>query len=117
LFVGAWDSVVIGVREDIKHATSSDGVLVEGDGDIQVSAFQDGQTLVRIYARFAVAIATPLEADGTRAICRHFDDAGGGTRNPRRLAGWAQDPWTLKPFNVLFPAKKALEQTRPMPSR
>ena len=40
-------------------------VLVDEAGDIQVSAFQDDQTLVRIYARFAVAIATPLKADGS----------------------------------------------------
>jgi hypothetical protein len=39
--------------------------LVDEEGNVQVSAFQDDQTLVRIFARFGVAIATPLKADGS----------------------------------------------------
>jgi HK97 family phage major capsid protein len=64
-FVGDWSNLVVGIREDINFATSNDGVLVDEEGDIQVSAFQDDQTLVRIYARFAVAVATSLKADGS----------------------------------------------------
>jgi hypothetical protein len=64
-FVGAWENLVIGVREDLNVAISKEGVLVDEEGDIAISAFQDDQTLVRIYARFGVAVATPLKADGS----------------------------------------------------
>jgi hypothetical protein len=58
-FVGAWENLVIGVREDVNVAISKEGVLVDEEGDIAISAFQDDQTVVRIYARFGVAVATP----------------------------------------------------------
>jgi HK97 family phage major capsid protein len=64
-FVGDWANLVIGIRQDINYATSNDGVLIDEEGDIQVSAFQDDVTLRRIFARFAVAVATPLRADGS----------------------------------------------------
>jgi hypothetical protein len=35
-------------------------------GEILVSAFQDDQVLCRIYARFGVAVARPLSAEGTQ---------------------------------------------------
>jgi hypothetical protein len=56
---------VIGIRQDINYATSNDGVLIDEEGEIQVSAFQDDVTLWRIFARFAVAVALPLKADGS----------------------------------------------------
>ena len=64
-FVGGWENLLIGVREDVNFAISREGVLVDEDGNIQVSAFQDDQTLVRVYARFGVAVARPLKADGS----------------------------------------------------
>ena len=63
--VGGWENLVIGIREDINFTVSRDGVLVDDEGQIQVSAFQDDQTLVRVYGRFGCAIGRPLAADGS----------------------------------------------------
>jgi hypothetical protein len=63
--VGGWSNLVIGIREDVNFTISRDGVLLDDDGNVVVSAFQDDMTLVRVYARFGVVIARPLAADGT----------------------------------------------------
>jgi HK97 family phage major capsid protein len=63
--VGDWTNLVIGVRQDINFDISTDGVLVDSGGAIQISAFQDDQTLVRVTFRAACALATPLQADGS----------------------------------------------------
>jgi hypothetical protein len=63
--VGGWENLLVGVREDVNFAISRDGVLLDDEGNIVVSAFQDDMTLVRVFARFGVAIARPLAADGS----------------------------------------------------
>lgn len=63
-FVGAFENVVIGVREDLNYAVSRAATLVDDAGVIQVSAFQDDCVVVRIFARFACTVAKPLGADG-----------------------------------------------------
>jgi hypothetical protein len=63
--VGDWTSLVIGVREDINFDVSNDGVLADPDGTIQVSAFQDDQTLIRVVFRAGAVLAKPLQADGS----------------------------------------------------
>lgn len=64
-YIGGWQFVLVGVREDVTFGISKDGVLVDDAGEIVVSAFQDNMTLVKIFARFGLAIARPLTADGT----------------------------------------------------
>ena len=49
--VGDWAQLVIGIREDITYELSTDGVLVDPGGVIQVSAFQDDMTLLRVHLR------------------------------------------------------------------
>ena len=63
--VGDWSQLVIGVREDINFELSNEGVLADPAGDIQVSAFQDDMTLIRVVFRAGCVLATPLQADGT----------------------------------------------------
>ena len=63
--VGAWENLLVGIREDIRFDVSEEGVLVDDAGVIQVSAFQDDMTLVRIYMRLGVVIGTPVKADGS----------------------------------------------------
>jgi hypothetical protein len=46
----------VGVCEDVTVDVSKDGVLLDDAGAVQVSAFQDDQTLVRCHARFGVAL-------------------------------------------------------------
>ena len=63
--VGDWSQLLIGVREDINFDISNDGVLADPDGVIQISAFQDDQTLIRVVFRAGCVLAKPLQADGT----------------------------------------------------
>ena len=63
--VGDWSHLVIGVREDITFDLSTDGVLANPAGDIQVSAFHDDMTLVRVVFRAGCVLAKPLQADGS----------------------------------------------------
>jgi hypothetical protein len=63
--VGAWEYLVIGIREDISIELSSEGVLLDDTGAIQVTAFQDDVTLARVHMRVACVIGTPMKADGS----------------------------------------------------
>jgi capsid protein len=61
--VGAWEYVVVGVREDIDFVSSRDGVIVDGDGAVLVSAFQDNQTLFKAWMRVGLAVGKPIGVD------------------------------------------------------
>lgn len=60
--VGGWQYLAIGIREDITFGRSTDGVLLDDDGNIIASAFQDNVTLVKVYARLGCAIGMPSRA-------------------------------------------------------
>ena len=81
--VGDWSHLVIGVREDINFDLSNDGVLANPAGDIQVSAFQDDMTLVRVVFRAGCVLAKPLQADGPGR--RRPSRSPTGPRRPRGL--------------------------------
>ena len=68
--VGAFEYLVIGVRQDITVETSRDGVLTDASGKVIVSAFEQDVTLVRAHARFACAIGRPIGPDGSGPIIR-----------------------------------------------
>jgi HK97 family phage major capsid protein len=57
---GDWDSLLVGVRQDITYDLSTDGVVVDNAGVVQVSAFQDDQVLMRVHARFGCVVAQPV---------------------------------------------------------
>jgi HK97 family phage major capsid protein len=60
-FTGAWEYLNMGVRQDIRFETSTDGVIVNNAGTaIEVSAFQDNVTLMKVFARFACVISRPV---------------------------------------------------------
>jgi capsid protein len=61
--VGAWDHVIVGVREDIDFATSRDGVITDVDGSVTVNAFQDNQTLFKAWMRVGLVVGLPHGAD------------------------------------------------------
>jgi HK97 family phage major capsid protein len=63
--VGDWSKLLVGIREDITIDLSQEGVLLNPDGTIAVSAFADDMTLMRIYTRVGVAIGTPGKPDGS----------------------------------------------------
>lgn len=85
--VGDWTQLVIGIREYISYELSTDGVLVDPGGAIQVSAFQDDMTLLRVHLRVAAAVAQPVGPAGTPVVGFEFADwTTTGTRARRRTS-------------------------------
>jgi HK97 family phage major capsid protein len=66
--VGGWQYLQIGVRQDITVDISTDGVLLNPDDTIAVSAFQDDATLIRCHARFGCAVGKPVQPDGSGVV-------------------------------------------------
>jgi hypothetical protein len=64
-FIGDWSKLIVGVRQDVTFDLSTDGVLLNTDGTIAVSAFQDDLALMRCYIRVGVVLGTPVKADNT----------------------------------------------------
>jgi Phage capsid family len=65
--VGDWTKLLVGIREDISFDLSDSAVLTDGAGTIVVSAFEEDVTAMRAYMRVAVAIAQPVQPDGSGA--------------------------------------------------
>jgi HK97 family phage major capsid protein len=60
-FTGNWQYLAMGVRQDIRFETSTDGVIVNAAGTtVEVSAFQDNVTLMKVWARFACVVTKPV---------------------------------------------------------
>lgn len=59
LIAGGWKYLLVGVRQDIRYQFSTDGVIADDDGKIIVSAYQDNQTLLKVWARFGCVIVLP----------------------------------------------------------
>jgi HK97 family phage major capsid protein len=59
-FTGAWRNLIVGVRSDIRYQLSTDGVIADDQGRVTISAYQDNVTLMKVWARFAVAILHPV---------------------------------------------------------
>jgi HK97 family phage major capsid protein len=57
---GAWDYLVIGVREDIRFRIDPSGVIADAAGVVQVSGFQDNVVPCKIWARFGCTIIKPV---------------------------------------------------------
>lgn len=57
---GAWRYLMLGVRQDIRYAMSTDGVILNPDGTVAVSAFQNNVTLMKVWARFGAVIVKPV---------------------------------------------------------
>jgi hypothetical protein len=65
--VGDWTKLLIGIREDISFDLSDSATLTDGAGNVVVSAFEQDVTAMRAYMRVAVAIAKPVQPDGSGA--------------------------------------------------
>ena len=57
---GAWNNLVIGVRQDIRFEMSTDFVIADATGKVLVSGFQDNQTALKVWARYGAAILHPV---------------------------------------------------------
>jgi Phage capsid family len=63
--VGGFDSVLVGLREDLTYSRSEDAVITDAAGSVVFNAFQQDSIILRCYWRIALAEATPLGAAGT----------------------------------------------------
>jgi hypothetical protein len=66
--VGDWTKLLVGIREDITFELSSDAVLTDGAGNVVISAFESDVTAARCFMRVAVAIAQPVQPDGSGVV-------------------------------------------------
>jgi hypothetical protein len=57
---GAWDYLVIGVREDIRFRIDPSGTIADDAGKVLVSGFQDNVVPCKIWARFGCTIIKPV---------------------------------------------------------
>lgn len=58
---GAWEYLVIGVRQDIRFRIDPSGVIASPDGQqVLVSGFQDNVVPAKVWARFACTIVKPV---------------------------------------------------------
>ena len=62
--VGDWSKLLVGIRSDLRYELSTDGVLLNADNTVAVSAFAQDMTLLRVYARIGVAIGIPVGPGG-----------------------------------------------------
>jgi Phage capsid family len=65
--VGDWTKLLVGIRQDISFDLSDSATLTDGAGNVVVSAFESDVTAMRAYMRVAVAIAQPVQPDGSGA--------------------------------------------------
>ena len=65
---GHWPSLIVGVRQDIRYETSSDGVIADASGKVILSAFQQDMVLMRVYMRVGIVVAAPMQPDGSAAV-------------------------------------------------
>jgi HK97 family phage major capsid protein len=59
-FTGAWSNLVIGVRSDIRYDMNPAGVIADDQGAVIISGWQDNTTPLKVWARFACVIVTPV---------------------------------------------------------
>jgi HK97 family phage major capsid protein len=96
-FVGGWRYAILGVRQDIRFETSRDATIVDENGAVIVSGFQDNVTIMKCWARFAFGIVmpgTPRNPDGANPFVKAtvVGAATGGGNGGSGGAGGASAP-------------------------
>lgn len=71
LLVGDWSKAIIGMRQDITFSMSDQGVIVDDDGKVIYSAFQQDGKIMRVVMRLAFATANPVTVLNTNAGTRY----------------------------------------------
>jgi HK97 family phage major capsid protein len=66
--VGAWQYLLVAVREDLTVEFSDSAVLTDASGGIVLSAFESDQTVGRFRMRLGVLLGKPVAPDGTGVI-------------------------------------------------
>lgn len=62
--VADFSQVLIGMRQDMRWDASNSGVIVDDDGKVVMTAFQEDTTIFRFVARLGYALAETPNADG-----------------------------------------------------
>ena len=57
---GAWNNLLIGVRQDIRFAMDPNAVIADDDGKVIISGFQDNTTPMKVWARFGCVVIKPV---------------------------------------------------------
>lgn len=78
-FTGNWNSLIIGVRQDIRFELNRAAVLADDEGKVVISGFQDNMTPLKVWARFACVIVEPA----TRRMPEGADPFAVATLAPR----------------------------------
>lgn len=60
LIAGQWNCGILGIRDDVKGELFREGVIQDGNGAIQFNLLQQDMVAMRFTARFAFAIANPV---------------------------------------------------------
>ena len=60
IIAGAWDLLIVGVRQDITVDTSTEGVITDASGVVLVNAFQHDQVLMRVFMRLGYVVGQPV---------------------------------------------------------
>ena len=72
--VGAWEYLLVGLREDIAFDVSTEAIIQDGTGAIIANTFQDNLTALKCYMRVGVAVGQPLGTGGTAVVPFEFAD-------------------------------------------
>jgi HK97 family phage major capsid protein len=59
-FTGAWQYLLIGVRQDIRYSMDPSAVIADDAGAVVISGWQDNVTPLKVWARFACQIIRPV---------------------------------------------------------
>jgi hypothetical protein len=57
---GDWQALIVGVRQDIRYNMDPSAVIADDAGKVVISGWQDNQTPLKVWARFACAIVNPV---------------------------------------------------------
>lgn len=70
VIAGQWNSGILGIRDDVKGELFREGVIQDGTGAIQFNLLQQDMVAMRFTARYAFAIANPLNRLNPTAATR-----------------------------------------------
>lgn len=60
VIAGQWDAGILGIRQDVKGELFREGIIQDGTGAIQFNLMQQDMVNMRFVARYAFAIASPI---------------------------------------------------------
>lgn len=61
-FTGDWTCLRVGIRQDVTVDQSDEATLVDADGKVLVSAFQEDKRIMRVHMRLGCVIGKPVTA-------------------------------------------------------